>query len=54
MLSEDEDDVDSDGATADIKLPGVKKGGCGFCSWPALLFLIVLQVTSALARRGQR
>lgn len=29
MLSEDEDDVDSDDVTANIKLPGVRKGGCG-------------------------
>ena len=36
MLSEDEGDMDSDNETADIKLPGVRKGGCDWWVWPVL------------------
>ena len=51
MLSEDEDD--SDDPAADIKLPGVRKGGCGHYSY-RVYHLLAPQEISVLARRGQR
>ena len=56
MLSEDDDITDSDEGAADIKLPGVRKGGCGQpqlmrCMNNSLKLPFPFQATSVLERQ---